>query len=355
MTLHHFSGSYLADDVEFLLQVLTIPTVNVLEKERLIQTGQKHYSQMLSEEPRPSVLHQQLYQQALAKGALRFAQDIQALALAVAPLAINQSVCLVSFVRAGLPIAIALKRALQRLGVSASHYGISIIRDKGLDRHALDDVLARHSPKSVFFVDGWTGKGAIAQELAQSLLAYPQLQNRLITLADPCGKAWLAASAEDWLIPSGVLGATVSGLVSRSVLTEQGFHGCMPCLHLADVDVSQDFIEHIDQQVAHLPTAVAAQPWTTVQAQHLQQQSQQVIDYFAHQYTVTNINRIKVGIAEATRAVMRRVPEKVFVRSYQDSDVALLLHLAQQTGVKIEEAGQDLAQYRALTIIRSMR
>jgi hypothetical protein len=62
----HFSGSYLASDVEFLLQKLHIPTVDVLEKERLIQTGQKHYSQMLSEEPRPSVLHQQLYQQALA-------------------------------------------------------------------------------------------------------------------------------------------------------------------------------------------------------------------------------------------------------------------------------------------------
>jgi hypothetical protein len=49
----HFSGSYLASDVEFLLQKLHIPTVDVLEKERLIQTGQKHYSQMLSEEPRP--------------------------------------------------------------------------------------------------------------------------------------------------------------------------------------------------------------------------------------------------------------------------------------------------------------
>lgn len=353
--MSHFSGSYLADDVEFLLQVLTIPTVDVLEKERLIQTGQKHYSQMLSEEPRPSALHQQLYQHALSNGALRFAQAIQSLALAIAPLAINQQMCLVSFVRAGLPIAIALKRALQRLGVSVSHYGLSIIRDKGLDSTALDAVLARHPAESVFFVDGWTGKGAIAQELARSLLAYPQLQNRLITLADPCGKAWLAVSADDWLIPSGVLGATVSGLVSRSVLTEQGFHGCMPCLHLADVDVSRDFIEHIDQQLVQLPTIIAAQPWTTAQAQQLQQQSQTVIDYFAHQYAVTNINRIKVGIAEATRAVMRRVPEKVLVRSYQDRDVALLLYLAKQTGVEIEEAGQDLGQYRALTLIRSMR
>jgi hypothetical protein len=352
----HFSGSYLAADVHFLLQKLTIPTVDIAEKERLIQTGQKHYSQMLSEEPRPSPLHQQLYQQALNQGALRVAQEINALAQALAKHAYQRQITLVSFVRAGLPIAILLKRALARHAIQVQHYGISIIRDKGLDHAAMAYILANHHPDSIFFVDGWTGKGAIAQELAQSLLTYPQLKNRLITLADPCGKAWLAASADDWLIPSGVLGASISGLVSRSVLTEQGFHGCMLCPHLADVDVSQEFIEQIDHvaqktTIAHNTIA----PWTSEQAQQLQQQSQEVIKQFARQYQVKNINRIKVGIAEATRAVMRRVPEKVLVRSYQDPDVALLLHLAKQTGVEIEEAGHDLGQYRALTLIRSMR
>lgn len=257
--------------------------------------------------------------------------------------------------RAGLPIAILLKRALARYAIQVQHYGLSIIRDKGLDNAAMSYMLARHHPNSIFFVDGWTGKGAIAQELARSLLAYPQLKNRLITLADPCGKAWLAASADDWLIPSGVLGASISGLVSRSVLTEHGFHGCMLCPHLADVDVSQDFIEQIDQLAQqNLFTHNTLAPWTHDQAQHLQQQSQQVIKQFAAQYQVKNINRIKVGIAEATRAVMRRVPEKVLVRSYQDPDVALLLHLAKQTGVEIEQAGHNLGQYRALTLIRSM-
>lgn len=352
--MSHFSGSYLASDVQFLLQVLTIPTVDIAEKERLIQTGQKHYSQMLSEEPKPSLLHQQLYQQALNQGALRLAQEINTLAQTLAHYAYQQQITLLSFVRAGLPIAILLKRALARHGIKVQHYGLSIIRDKGLDHTAMAYVLANHHPDSVFFVDGWTGKGAIAQELARSLLAYPQLKNRLITLADPCGKAWLAASAEDWLIPSGVLGASISGLVSRSVLTEQGFHGCMLCPHLADVDVSQDFIEQIDKLNQQTVVHKIVEPWTSEQAQQLQQHSQQVISQFAQQYQVTNINRIKVGIAEATRAVMRRVPEKVLVRSYQDPDVALLLHLAKQTGVEIEQAGHDLGQYRALTLIRSM-
>ncbi|MER8575636.1 cysteine protease StiP domain-containing protein [Mesorhizobium sp. M1409] len=41
-----------------------------------------------------------------------------------------------------------------------------------------------------------------------------------MVLSDPCGRAWLAASAEDWLIPSGILGSTVFGLISRSILNE---------------------------------------------------------------------------------------------------------------------------------------
>ncbi|PTQ90749.1 cysteine protease StiP domain-containing protein [Agitococcus lubricus] len=351
-----FAGTYLASDVEFLLQQLTLPTVDILEKERLIQSGQKHYSQMLSEEPKPTALHQQFYQQALQQGGVRFAQDIELLASALAPYAHQQEITLVSFVRAGLPIAILLKRALIRRGCRVTHYGVSIIRDKGIDHVAMAHILAHHHPDSIFFVDGWTGKGAIAQELAQSLSHYPELKHRLITLADPCGKAWLAASAEDWLIPSGVLGASISGLVSRSVLTEQGFHGCMLCPHLADVDVSQSFIEHIDhlaQQTILGEKTIA--PWTHQQAQHLQQASQTVIHQFAQRHQVHNINRIKVGIAEATRAVMRRVPEKVLVRSDKDPDIALLLYLAKQTGVRIEEAGEALGQYRALTLIRSMR
>ena len=54
------------------------------------------------------------------------------------------------------------------------------------------------------------------------------------------------------------------------------------------------------------------------------------------------INRIKVGIAEATRAVMRRVPEHIFVKNKADNDVALLVSLAQQAGIEIQEVGEAL-------------
>lgn len=54
------SGSYLEDDVHFLLRCVEMQTTDVEEKERLIQTQQKHYSEMISEEAAPSGAHQAL-------------------------------------------------------------------------------------------------------------------------------------------------------------------------------------------------------------------------------------------------------------------------------------------------------
>ena len=351
-----FSGSYLTSDIQFLLRQKNIAVTDIAEKERLIQTGQKHYSEMLSTEPIPSNVHQALYQQAIDTYGLRMARDIQSLALALKPLQVRGQLTLVSFVRAGVPVAILLTRALRALGVKVQHYGISIIRDKGLDALALTAIIEQHGADSIIFVDGWTGKGAISRQLTASLADDNRFsgQPRLVTLADPCGYAWLSASAEDWLIPSGILGATVTGLVSRSLYNADDWHSCNSCTHLQEYDVSQSFIETIDQlrQTISSDNIIASQVWTVEQQQRLQQQSLDVIRHFSHRYAIQNINHIKVGIAEATRAVMRRVPEYVFVRELSDPDVALLVHLAQQAGINVLEVGAELERYRAVTIIK---
>ncbi|MES2902001.1 MAG: cysteine protease StiP domain-containing protein, partial [Pseudomonadota bacterium] len=51
----NFSGSYRSGDVTFLLKPLAMADfVDVAEKEKLIQSGQRHYSEMLSPESLPS-------------------------------------------------------------------------------------------------------------------------------------------------------------------------------------------------------------------------------------------------------------------------------------------------------------
>ncbi|TBL37523.1 hypothetical protein EYY80_36300, partial [Klebsiella oxytoca] len=52
-----FSGSYLLGDVDFLLQPVKIEMTPVELKEELIQSGKRHYSDMLSQEPEPTTWH----------------------------------------------------------------------------------------------------------------------------------------------------------------------------------------------------------------------------------------------------------------------------------------------------------
>lgn len=75
-----FSGSYRSDEITFLLNKVDIETTDVAEKEKLIQSGKKHYSQMISVEKAPSTQHMALFQQALQQGEVRFAREVQQLA-----------------------------------------------------------------------------------------------------------------------------------------------------------------------------------------------------------------------------------------------------------------------------------
>ncbi|MFU8925664.1 cysteine protease StiP family protein [Acinetobacter puyangensis] len=375
-----FSGSYRADEVLFLLRKIQIEPTDTAEKERLIQTGKKHYSQMISQENPPSEQHLQLFNQALQQGQIRFAREVQQLAQTLATqfadLSADQPIVLVSFVRAGVPLGVLLYHALKDMGRHCVHYGISIIRDRGIDFAALETIIARHGVNSLIFVDGWTGKGAISQELQRSLghdqrfLAVQQQRHwdmlPLVALADIGGYAWLAASGDDWLIPSGILGSTISGLISRSICAEEAltaqdihaktlekWHGCIVYQHLQAFDYSTGFIDQINQvrrQLATEPDAV----WTSEQRQQQQQQAQTVIQQLAAEYQITNLNRIKPGIAEATRAILRRVPDLVLLRHEDDADTALLRYLTEMTNTPVKIVGDRIAPYRAITLIQKL-
>ncbi|MFT0174821.1 cysteine protease StiP domain-containing protein [Paraburkholderia mimosarum] len=349
------SGSYAPEDVHFLLQRVPMSVTNVDEKELLIQTNQKHYSEMISLEQAPTDVHKGFYTHVLAQNGARMASNVQSLALALSAAYTGPSIALVSFVRAGVPLGVLLRRALVEMGRDAHHYGVSIIRDRGIDTVALEAVIQLHGPEKIVFVDGWTGKGAISGELKRTLdddKRFPE-DPRLLVLADPCGRAWLAGSAEDWVIPSGILGATVSGLVSRTIWpTQGGLHGCVTYDHLPKHDVTREFINKIEAERGALCESYPATPWTNEQRLELQASADDVVSSLATRFDISNLNRVKPGIAEATRAVLRRVPDHVVVRDRNDSDVQLLMHLTDRAGVAVEEAGADLGPYRAATIIR---
>ena len=370
----NFSGSYLPPEVTLLLDIVSADSINDIsptQKEALIQSGQRHYSDMLTLEKPPSATHEALYNQALAAGKQRMANDVTSLAFSLhqlfhACVSASQPLILVSLVRAGLPIGVLLQKALSDASASyalaSQHYGVSIIRDRGLDPVALQYILQQHPHSPIVFVDGWTGKGAIYGELQRSLAQINDKRQQaqlfhqgngvipLVTLADPAGVAWLSASNDDWLMPASLLNSTVSGLISRTLYREpsDGMHQAVYYDKLQPWDRSGDFIQTIDalRQQTSLPTPLTGKLLPTFA-------TQSVIDDLATRFAINNRNRIKPTIAEATRAILRRDPECVLVNEMADGqDTALLRHLCEEKNIQLI-ADASIAPYQAVTIIKN--
>lgn len=370
----NFSGSYLPSEVTLLLDIVSADSVSDIsptQKEALIQSGQRHYSDMLTLEKPPSATHEALYNQALAAGKQRMANDVTSLAFSLhqlfhACVSASQPLILVSLVRAGLPIGVLLQKALSDASASyalaSQHYGVSIIRDRGLDPVALQYILQQHPHSPIVFVDGWTGKGAIYGELQRSLAQITDKRQQaqlfhqgdgvipLVTLADPAGVAWLSASDDDWLMPASLLNSTVSGLISRTLYREpsDGLHQAVYYDKLQPWDRSGEFIQTIDalRQHTSLPTPLTGKLLPTFA-------TQSVIDDLAARFAISNRNRIKPTIAEATRAILRRDPECVLVNEMADGqDTALLRHLCEEKNIQVIEDA-SIAPYQAVTIIKN--
>ena len=360
-----FCGSYRPEDVTFLLKRLApLPLLDVAQKEHLIQSGARHYSEMLSPEALPSPRYLEIFQQACAANRSQMARDCLMLAALIAAQR-SGPITLVSLVRAGTPVGVILKHLLQQVmgrGLDeVAHYSVSIVRDRGIDEVALHHILQQgHAPESIVFIDGWTGKGVISRVLAQAVGDFNQrhglaIDAGLYVLSDLAGTAACAASSADYLIPSSILNATVSGLVSRSVLNESigpgDFHGCVYYEAFAAQDQSRAFADSLiaegmaqaarDRLPAPVPVdrakvaAISAAFLSATMAQH----------------GIADVNLIKPGIGEATRVLLRRVPRLLVLRDPEAPDVAHLKLLAAEKSVPCKTDAR--LPYQAVSLIQS--
>jgi hypothetical protein len=358
-----FTGSYTLDDVQFLLKPMRMDDTPVQIKEQLIQSGKKHYSQLLSHEALPSDDYVALFHEAVALNQQRLAEHLLILAkqiIATRP----HGITLVSLARAGTPVGVLLKQVLQRyFQINVTHYSMSILRDVGLDLNALRFILQQHSPESLVFVDGWTGKGVIAQQLATSLAEFERsdgiiIPAELYVLTDLSGSATIAASDEDYLIPSSVLNATVSGLVSRSVYDPDtvalgDFHGCVYYQQFAEHDLSNYFVQVILKSVKYVWQGCDGQlPTPVINREQLQRTSQQLLQRLVEQYTVSHTHYIKPGIGEATRVLLRREARCLLLRDANAKATRHLCWLAEAKSIAITVI-PDLP-YQAVALIKEL-
>jgi hypothetical protein len=357
-----FSGSYRAGDVSFLLKPLPLQDfVDVAEKEYLIQSGQRHYSEMLSPETLPSARYLEVFREACEANTGRMARDCLTLAALIAERR-SGAVTLVSLARAGTPVGVVLNQLLPTVfGRPSCHYSVSIIRDRGIDQVALEHILAQgHAPESIVFIDGWTGKGVIARELAGAIDDFNRrhgtaIDAGLYVLSDLAGAAACAASCDDYLIPSSILNATVSGLISRSILNEAigpgDFHGCVYYNQFEEHDQSQAFADGLveaAQALAKVSANIAAAPSDKEQAAVV---SRAYMQAALREHGIDDVNMVKPGIGEATRVLLRRTPRLLIVRDADAPEVAHLAVLAQEKNVPM--LVDRALPYHAVSLIRS--
>ncbi len=358
-----FHGSYCPDDVEILLKPIDIDFTEVERKEQLIQSGQKHYSEMLSPEYQPSDRYLDIFHQSLRANQHIIAHHAWLLAKYLSH---RKQPVLVSLARAGTPVGVLLKRILKEyFEQDVPHYSISIIRDRGIDTQALRYIVSKHQAlgQDIVFIDGWTGKGVIGRELHTWVNQFnqqhgTQISTDLYVLTDISGTAAVSASLEDYLIPSALLNATIGGLISRSVLNDEymqadDFHACKFYTEWQAQDLSLWYIEHILQVLRDLPSLKEQSLPTEPARQERRKQSQRFIQSSMKALNIDNINYIKPGIGEAIRVLLRRVPERILVRDIHSPLIAPFLVLAEEKQVRIEEK-PDMP-YQAVGIIAKTR
>ncbi len=361
------TGSYSAEDVEFLLKDLSEVKLErpTEDREEALQSG-VHYSEMLPVEYQPSESYIQLFHQTLAATSRKVALAAAACAeLIIAKRGYNTTIA--SLARAGTPIGILIKRYIRQLhGRELPHYSISIIRGKGIDENAVHYMLRRHPDHSIQFVDGWTGKGAIRQVLTRACADFQarygiSLNDDLAVLADPGCCAETYGTREDFLIPSACLNSTVSGLMSRTVLRAdligpQDFHGAKFYKEWLEQDVSNLFVDRIAahfEEVAQEARELAAARLGDPAQMAVTWQGITSIRRLQEAHGIDDMNLVKPGVGETTRVLLRRVPWKILIDRADNPNLEHIMLLAQDRGVAVEIDPQ--LEYSCCGLIKKLK
>ena len=368
--------SYSKDDVVVLLKDLSncmkeLPTE---EREKLIQSG-VHYSEMLPEEKAPSAEYEELYEKALADKKHEIALDIQRVAELMQNRAIRNKEgypVIISLARAGIPVGILIKRYIKQVyDIDCAHYAISIIRDKGIDENAMEYIYNKEAVdngvdvRNFFFVDGWTGKGAIKNQLTEAVASlkakdskWDDLSDNLWVLADPANITPYCGTHEDYLLPSACLNSTVSGLTSRTILNsfinvEAGdFHGAVYFEKFENIDKSNEFIDTISKEFENIQAHIVSIDGLSLEEGW---DGMNITLDICKLFSIPDYKKVKPGIGETTRVLLRRVPWKVLINkdiSEDDPDIQHILLLCKEKNIPTMR--WDLGHYKVCGIIKEL-
>lgn len=264
---------------------------------------------------------------------------------------------MVSLARAGTPIGVLIKRYIKfKYDIDVPHYSISIIRGKGFDENALCYIIGNHPDCTLQFIDGWTGKGAITKVLQKGCEDFnakydTNLKPNLAVIADPAHCVSICSTREDFLIPSACLNSTISGLVSRTVerkdlIGKYDFHGAKYYEEWSDIDDSNMYINKVSSFFKKVV------PFEDVE-EEVTYKGWKDTEEIMKKFDIHDINLIKPSVGECTRVLLRRLPWKIIVDDINNPNLKLVILLAKDKGVPIEEFPN--MSYSCIGIIKELK
>jgi len=362
--------SYKSEDVIILLKDVTdnMKEMSTEEREKAIQSG-VHYSEMLPEEKEPTKEYKELYNKALNNHAKDTALDIGRISEIIYNNTFKKNgklPVIISLARAGIPVGVLVKRYIKQFyNVDCNHYAISIIRDRGIDINAMqyifdEEIMGNNNDVENFiFIDGWTGKGAIKNQLNEAVeqlkaidTKWHSLKSDLYVVADPANITSYCGTHSDYLLPSACLNSTVSGLISRTILNkyidvENGdFHGAYYFKKFENIDYTNDFIDRICKEFEKVEPSILGISG---------EKGIDTVKRIGEHFGVDDYKKIKPGIGETTRVLLRRVPWKVLLNinvSEKDADIQHILELCKEKNVPIKRI--DTNNYKVVGIIKDL-
>lgn len=354
--------SYSKDDVTILLQDIKgkVPILDTAEREKLNQSG-VHYSEMLPLEYVPTEEYMEIYNESLKNLSKQTANAVELLSEKLVNKK-GKDLVIVSLARAGTPIGILVKRYIKfKWGFDVPHYSISIIRGKGIDIAAMNYIVDKHGVKGIQFLDGWVGKGAINRVLVNACkdlinrdTKFFGIDSELAVLSDPASVTELYGTRQDFLIPSACLNATVSGLVSRTVklkdMTDNEYHGAIYYGEYENVDKSIEFIDTVCQFFSKTITNCFT-PSISEQDETFKGIDEVIM--IMKDFSISDVNKVKPGVGETTRVLLRRLPDRVLIRKGANEEyLQHIKRLCEEKNVPIEY--YDLKKYNVCGIIKEI-
>lgn len=375
--------SYSENDAVVLLKDVSglVEVLGTEEREKRIQTG-THYSEMIPLEYKPSDSYMDIYNGALVELSRQTAEAVAVISEKVF-LEKGLDLVLVSLARAGTPVGVLMKRYIKQMfNVDVPHYSVSIIRGKGFDENAIEYIVDNHTAYGIKFVDGWIGKGAITRVLEEACHDMRMKEDKFIGLdaelavvSDPAWITECCGTHDDFLIPSACLNSTVSGLFSRTYLKEDiigpdDFHGAVCYTNLIDEDKSLEFVDTVSSYFAKIIKDRGAKYGFEDEPLYLKvdkvkyigtedmnlecmngKQGLDEVQEIAEHFGISDINKIKPGVGETTRVLLRRLPWKVLIRD-EGSLPEHVRQLCVEKNIPIEI--YPLNMYRVCGIIKDL-